>query len=337
MSSLLLFAISVCSSAAGPIPAPAFYTSSDCTGSTDPASAKWSYLAEDNVAVKPFSDSEKWFSGHAINTCMTDSSITYSVMLKIDTTACPNNGNNALQFSYWASSSSCEGTPTSTTTLTAGTCVTTPLGSAKFKSSLTESDLCKLWAYRTAVQTGGLRIREWEGSQCNNGASFFNTTGSLGQQPCGNIPDCGGCCPNYVSCQRASKPDFFESLVTCKKVGSSWEMALANLGFSDDKCTNSDNHHPLQGVVRKFGSCSVFKVLGVTYAAFIDLKAPLTAEIFCDFVLLNAKRNISGFVTYSDFDKMVSGSGGGGANGGFAVHPMSVLTVVVLFFAVALF
>eukprot|EP01064_Diplonema_japonicum_P030059 TRINITY_DN49_c0_g1_i2.p1 TRINITY_DN49_c0_g1~~TRINITY_DN49_c0_g1_i2.p1 ORF type:complete len:328 (+),score=80.86 TRINITY_DN49_c0_g1_i2:69-1052(+) len=300
---------------------PVFYAGENCTGDVDPASALWGYSTKNDVTVKPFS-SKDWYSGYALYQCMTDSSITYSVMLKIDSTACPGNGEDVLQLLYWKDSTTCEGTATSETVLTAGSCVGTPLGSAIFSPTLTTAQLCTVTNYRAALQTGGFWLRDWKGALCYNGIPSVDDKISESQQACGNVKPCEGCCPHYSNCQRVNRPYFRESLAACNKLSdNTWQGAMATLGFNDDKCTQLDNENT-EGMNRKLGSCETFKIGGTTYSSLLELQAPLTMGIYCEFVQLNVNLSVDGFLSWDEFNKRV--------NGAPAAHPVSVLALVVL-------
>eukprot|EP01064_Diplonema_japonicum_P030063 TRINITY_DN49_c0_g1_i6.p1 TRINITY_DN49_c0_g1~~TRINITY_DN49_c0_g1_i6.p1 ORF type:complete len:342 (+),score=102.33 TRINITY_DN49_c0_g1_i6:29-1027(+) len=305
---------------------PVFYAGENCTGDVDPASALWGYSTKNDVTVKPFS-SKDWYSGYALYQCMTDSSITYSVMLKIDSTACPGNGANTLQLSYWNESTTCAAAATSVTTLTEGSCVATPLGSAFFNTSLNASELCVMTNLISAMKTGGLRLSNHQLS--SNCTGFLPSTQliDLNGQSCGAEPQCRGCCQNWDSkdCTPDGSPKYLDQLATCREVSGSWEGALMTLGFSDNKCTTKDTGNPILGIVLKLSDtagCTSYSEGYVPYSIETNLVAPLTIDIYCQWVQLNTKYNVDGFLSWDEFNKRV--------NGAPAAHPVSVLALVVL-------
>eukprot|EP01064_Diplonema_japonicum_P030065 TRINITY_DN49_c0_g1_i8.p1 TRINITY_DN49_c0_g1~~TRINITY_DN49_c0_g1_i8.p1 ORF type:complete len:332 (+),score=84.28 TRINITY_DN49_c0_g1_i8:88-1083(+) len=302
---------------------PSLYTSNDCTGNTDPAPALWSYLAKDGISVKPFQDSG--YSAYTINQCMTDDSVTYSVMLTIDSTACPGNGTESLQLSYWRSTSKCEGAPTSVTTLSANTCVPTPLGSAKFSPSLTTTELCVLMTYRTAMETGGMRRRVWKNSQCN-GATTSNMLTTMASGSC-SAPMCTGCCKarNPTTC-KWTESDYELRMATCKKAADKWANFEVVVSYSNDVCSSRSDSNPASGLAERVEYCNTVTEEGPSTNTSVSVEtnfvAPLTIDIYCQWVQLNTKYNVDGFLSWDEFNKRV--------NGAPAAHPVSVLALVVL-------
>eukprot|EP01064_Diplonema_japonicum_P030058 TRINITY_DN49_c0_g1_i1.p1 TRINITY_DN49_c0_g1~~TRINITY_DN49_c0_g1_i1.p1 ORF type:complete len:347 (+),score=113.02 TRINITY_DN49_c0_g1_i1:86-1126(+) len=343
MKSVVL--VAMCASLASaqhPFVNPLFYTSGDCTGSTDPASALWSFPAKDNTAVKPFSVAGRELSGVTIDTCLTDSSVAYSVMLTIDGAACPDNGGDSLQLSYWGDSTSCEGSAGSNTTLTEGSCVATPLGSALFNTSLkNESELCVLMNYRTAMETGGVRRRVWVGesngnhiSTCADGSETSNrlTTMAVGSSCSNSNKAACGCCKAYdpKTCEALSG---YDSTVRACYVneGGEWAAADVEWSYTDGTCRNRTSRNP--ALITKVNQPCTFAVHTSrdSVAAKVDLVAPLTIDIYCQYVQLNARHDVDGYLTWESFqDRFYSwNSAPSGA------HPVSVMALLSLSVAVA--
>eukprot|EP01064_Diplonema_japonicum_P006706 TRINITY_DN1454_c1_g1_i1.p1 TRINITY_DN1454_c1_g1~~TRINITY_DN1454_c1_g1_i1.p1 ORF type:complete len:357 (+),score=83.75 TRINITY_DN1454_c1_g1_i1:47-1072(+) len=314
---------------------PQFFSSENCTGDADPTAALWGFTgSQDDVMVRPFSAPE-WFSWFAINACLTDDSVAYSVMLGIDTTACPSKGGDALQLLYWKDSTMCEGTATSVTTLPMGTCVETPLGSAEFKPDLTPDQLCVMTNMRTAMTKGGIRTRGWQGGSCKNGPAIVNTVTRMvgGAQPCGAVPVCNGCCAlRDASCKLAPGPMYNYASTACKNLGGGkWDAATVDFIYSDDTCTvKQDSTNPVLGKPIHIGSCVTVTVQGVTVSTLVEFEAPLTMDTYCQYVEQSVNRSVKGFISWDEFNKIT--------NGAPTAHPaVSALSLVLLLVAAVLF
>eukprot|EP01064_Diplonema_japonicum_P033218 TRINITY_DN649_c2_g2_i1.p1 TRINITY_DN649_c2_g2~~TRINITY_DN649_c2_g2_i1.p1 ORF type:complete len:355 (+),score=114.16 TRINITY_DN649_c2_g2_i1:63-1067(+) len=327
---LLSMGVSLASAAANPLTSPSFFTSADCTGNADPKAALWSYAAKDKVAVKPFAKAGAVLSGYTVDTCLTDTTLTYSVKLTIDDAACPAKGDEALQLSYWKDSKTCEGTA-EVTALKEGTCVKTPLGSAKFDTTLTADELCTVTDYIAAVKTGGVRTLGWAGDKCSTGTQTVNTLANMAEKQCGAEPECTGCCQAYdkTTCKASTGPSYEESLAACNKVtGGGWVGALAENGFSDATCKTEDNTAITSRLVQRFGTCATGTSGSTTLSTILEFVAPLTIDIHCQYVELNANKSVTGFLSWDDFNSRM--------NSAPAAHPVSALAILCLLCAVLL-
>eukprot|EP01064_Diplonema_japonicum_P030149 TRINITY_DN504_c0_g1_i1.p1 TRINITY_DN504_c0_g1~~TRINITY_DN504_c0_g1_i1.p1 ORF type:complete len:351 (+),score=63.78 TRINITY_DN504_c0_g1_i1:63-1055(+) len=330
MKSFLLLAmgVSLTTAAEDPLTSPLFYTNAGCTGAVLPASKLWSYASKDKVAIKPFATPGA-LSGFTIDTCMTDDSVTYSVMLRIDDAACPNKGEESLLLAYWKNSKTCEGTAQSTT-LTAGVCSSTPLGSVKFEPSLTSSELCVVTNFIATMQKGGVRTRVWAGNKCSGSSPIVSTVTSLSVKGCGAQPECTGCCPaiNPLTCAALPSPPapkYVESLTACNNVNGKWDAALVGFGFSDAKCTAEDNGMATLGLVQHYGTCAN----GKTLAMLTEFVPPLTIDLHCQYVELYANKSVDGYLSWSAFREKV--------NSAPSTHPVSICSLLSLFVIVLLF
>eukprot|EP01064_Diplonema_japonicum_P038136 TRINITY_DN9139_c0_g1_i2.p1 TRINITY_DN9139_c0_g1~~TRINITY_DN9139_c0_g1_i2.p1 ORF type:complete len:341 (+),score=70.04 TRINITY_DN9139_c0_g1_i2:53-1075(+) len=314
---------------------PAFYGGDYCMGNE--TGSDWYYSGtQDDVSIYPFSGPE-WFNWFAIGACLRTGD--GYVKLVLDETMCPSRANEVLKMMIWNYNYyGCTGTPASVTTLTVGTCVKTSIGSAQFNPGVTTDELCTMTNFRTAMVTGGPRAQSWLGDSCNNGLPVNNEVLNMpgGDQPCGARPLCTGCCPlyNLQTCDRV--PNVFNYAMTaCKNLGGGkWDMAMANLIYSDDKCTVSlDSASPLLGHPFVLGGCNTFEVQSVaTASTMLSLEAPLTTDIYCKYVELNTNRSVGGFLKWDKFNELTASGASTSAHPAVSVLGLALLFVTVLLF-----
>eukprot|EP01064_Diplonema_japonicum_P011636 TRINITY_DN1904_c4_g1_i1.p1 TRINITY_DN1904_c4_g1~~TRINITY_DN1904_c4_g1_i1.p1 ORF type:complete len:351 (+),score=38.22 TRINITY_DN1904_c4_g1_i1:50-1054(+) len=322
----VLLLLPAMSGASKVFPVPQFYTTADCSGAIDAASRLWSVQAKLGGAATPFAVDGAYIQTWAINTCLAGGTGTgYSVMLSVDTTACATNGDRTKQLTvkYYQTSTICAGSATTTTHLTNGQCVTYGRGSIKFTPNLTPDELCTATNYVTAMRAGGIMVSSWANSNCAGTPAATNTDNGA-VKDCAAEPACSGCCREYDDDNCVAK-NYTREISACRKVGTSYEYALAFPGYSDSACTTLDSS-AVWGLQKiEYDTCAPTTYNGVNISARISFQAPLTVDMHCQLLELLLSRNLDpGVVSWAEFNSVINAAG-------FSSPSCLVVGLVVLF------
>eukprot|EP01064_Diplonema_japonicum_P024009 TRINITY_DN3447_c0_g1_i4.p1 TRINITY_DN3447_c0_g1~~TRINITY_DN3447_c0_g1_i4.p1 ORF type:complete len:332 (+),score=76.95 TRINITY_DN3447_c0_g1_i4:43-1038(+) len=307
------------------LPIPQFYTTSDCTGSIDAQSRLWSQPAKHGGDVRPFAVDGSYMQTWAIETCMTSTTVAYSVMLSVDTTACKSGDKTKqLVLKYWQASKTCLEAPTTTTPMTMSQCVAYGRGSVRFSPTISADDLCIGTTWISAVRGGGIMTKNWLNNDCS-GTPQSSMEDKDNQKECATEPECSGCCREYSECKAEN---YTRSVMACRKVGSGYEYALAAPGYTDSTCTTLDKSAVLGLQKIGYDTCVSTMVNGLNISLRLSFVAPLTVDLQCQLVDMLLRNNLDdGVLSWAAFTSLI--------NPAAVASPAHSLVVgIVLLFAV---